>query len=325
MNGKLSRSIGLALLVIVAVVLIALRLPAIRNGGGGGATAPEQITVRGTIGSEKANLLDDPEIKKILRDTHGLTVDYRKAGSLQIAQGATTGQDFVWPSGQYPKEVYERDHGAPTKSDVTFSSPIVMYAWAPVTQALTGAGIVEQIDGTAYVDMAKLLATMVEGKSWREVGLPQVGGKVLVYTTDPTKSNSGNLFAGLLANTLNGGAVVDESTSGTVLPGVTGFYGRLGYTTDSSGFLFDQFLSQGLGAYPLIVGYENQLIEYSVEHPELRETLLKQVNILYPRPTTWATHTMMALNPNGVRLLDALKDPAIQKLAWGSGTASAPG
>ena len=316
MNGKLSRSIGLALLVIVAVVLIALRLPAIRNGGGGGATAPEQITVRGTIGSEKANLLDDPEIKKILRDTHGLTVDYRKAGSLQIAQGATTGQDFVWPSGQYPKEVYERDHGAPTKSDVTFSSPIVMYAWAPVTQALTGAGIVEQIDGTAYVDMAKLLATMVEGKSWREVGLPQVGGKVLVYTTDPTKSNSGNLFAGLLANTLNGGAVVDESTIGTVLPGVTGFYGRLGYTTDSSGFLFDQFLSQGLGAYPLIVGYENQLIEYSVEHPELRETLLKQVNILYPRPTTWATHTMMALNPNGVRLLDALKDPAIQKLAW---------
>jgi len=64
------------------------------------------------------------------------------------------------------------------------------------------------------------------------------------------------------------------------------------------------------------VDYENQLIEYSVEHPELREVLLKQINILYPRPTTWATHTMMALNPNGVRLLDALKDPAIQKLAW---------
>lgn len=314
MNSRLSRSIGLALLAIVVVVVVVLRLPALR--GGGAVTAPDPITVRGTIGSEKANLLDDPEIKALLREKYGLLVDYRKAGSLQIAQGGTGGQDFVWPSGQYPKEVYERDHGTPTKSDVTFSSPIVMYAWAPVTQALTGAGIIEQVDGTAYVDLPKLLAAINDGKSWREVGLPQVGGKVLVYTTDPTKSNSGNLFAGLLANTLNGGTVVDEGTIGATLPGVKGFYGRLGYTTDSSGFLFDQFLAQGIGAYPIIVGYENQLIEYSVEHPELRDVLLKQINILYPRPTTWATHTMMALNGNGVRLLDALKDPAIQKLAW---------
>ncbi len=316
MNGKLSRSIGLALLVIVAVALIALRLPALRNGGNGGAVAPPQITVRGTIGSEKSNLLDDPAIKTILRDTYGLTVDYRKAGSLQIAQGTPTGQDFVWPSGQYPKEVYERDHGLPTKSEVTFSSPIVMYAWAPVTQALTASGIVEVVDGTSYVDMPKLLAAINDGKSWRDLGLGQVGGKVLVYTTDPTRSNSGNLFAGLLANTLNGGAVVDDGTLGAILPGLKGFYSRLGYMPDSTGFLFDQFLSQGIGAYPLIVGYENQLIEYSVEHPELRDVLLKQINILYPRPTTWATHTMMALNPSGVRLLEALKDPQIQKLAW---------
>ncbi len=316
MSGKLTRSIGLALLAIVIVTLIALQVAARRNGGTGVGVPVQQITVRGAIGSEKANLLEDPEIKKILHDTYGLTVDYRKAGSLQISQGGTAGQDFVWPSGQYPKEVYERDHGTPMKSDVTFSSPIVMYAWAPVTQALLSAGIVETVDGTTYVDMPKLLVAMNDGKSWRDLGLGQVGGKVLVYTTDPTRSNSGNLFAGLLANTINGSTVVDEGAIGTVLPGVKGFYGRLGYMSDSTGFLFDQFLSQGIGAYPIIVGYENQLIEYSVDRPELRDVLLKQINILYPRPTTWATHTMMALTPQGVRLLDALRDPAIQKIAW---------
>jgi len=314
-NAKLSRYIGLTVLVVVAVILIALRLPPLRRDAGVAPTVAP-VTAHGIIGSEKANLLDDPEIRTILREKYGLAVDYRKAGSLQIAQGKVTDQDFLWPSGQYPKEVYERDHGAAQKTDVTFSSPLVMYAWTPVTQALTGAGIVEQTDGVYYADMPKLLAAINDNKSWREIGLTQVGGKVLVYTTDPTKSNSGNLFAGLLANTLNGGAVVEDGTIGAVLPGVTGFYGRLGYTTDSSGFLFDQFLSQGLGAYPLIVGYENQLIEYSVEHPEYRDVLLQQVNILYPRPTTWATHTMMALNPTGERLLEALKDPAIQKIAW---------
>lgn len=315
MNAKLSRYIGLTVLVVVVVILIALRLPPLRRGAGVTPTVAP-VTARGIIGSEKANLLDDPEIKTILRERYSLAVDYRKAGSLQIAQGKVTDQDFLWPSGQYPKEVYERDHGAVQKSDVVFSSPLVMYAWTPVTQALTGAGIVEQIDGVYYADMPKLLAAINGGKSWRDIGLAQVGGKVLVYTTDPTKSNSGNLFAGLLANTLNGGAVVDDSAIGAVLPGVTAFYGRLGYTTDSSGFLFDQFLSQGIGAYPLIVGYENQLIEYSVEHPEYRDVLLQQINILYPCPTTWATHTMMALNPTGERLLEALKDPAIQKIAW---------
>lgn len=317
MNARASRFVGLGLLVVVAVVLLALRLPALRNNTGGAVsptTAP--IAVRGTIGSEKAGLLDDPEIRTILRDTYGLTVDYKRAGSLQIAQGKATDQNFLWPSGQYSKELYEREHGQALKSEVTFSSPIVIYAWAPVTQALLGAGLAEQVDGVSYVDMAKLLGAINDGKSWRDIGLPQVGGKVLVYSTDPTKSNSGNLFAGLLANTLNGGAVVDDAAAGAVLPGVKGYYGRLGYTTDSSAFLFDQFLSQGIGAYPLIVGYENQLIEYSLDHPDFRDVLLKQINVLYPRPTTWATHTLMALDPAGVRLLEALKDPVIQRIAW---------
>jgi hypothetical protein len=312
-SGRASRFIGLGLLVVVLVVVLALRLPPLLNGGG---SVPDPITVRGVIGSEKSGLLDDPEIKKILHDRHGITVDYKRTGSLRLAQGETAGQDFLRPSGQYPREVCERDHGQVLKAEVTFSSPIVMYAWGPVAQGLAGAGIVEQVDGTSYVDMAKLVAAINSGKTWGDVGVPQVGGKVLVYTTDPTASNSGNLFAGMLANTLNGGAVADEATIGAVLPGVEAYFGRLGYMSESSGFPFEQFLSQGIGAYPMIVGYENQLIEYSPEHPEFRDVLLKQVTILYPRPTAWATHTMMALDANGVRLLEALKDPDIQRLAW---------
>lgn len=317
MKGKLPQFVGLALLLVVAGIVLALRFAGGIGGRGGAATAaPDPVTVRGIIGSEKAGLLEDGEVRRVLREKYGLTVDYRRAGSLEIARGDAGGQDFLWPSGQYSRELYERDHGAALKSEVTFSSPIVMYAWRPVTQALQGAGVVEQTDGAYYVDLPKLVQLINEGKTWKEVGLPQLNGKVLVQTTDPTKSNSGNLFAGLLANTLNGGNVADEAAVAAALPQIKSFYGRLGYMNDSSGFLFDQFLVMGLGTYPIIVGYENQLIEYSVANSEYRDVLLKEINILYPRPTVWASHTVLALNPTGARLLEALKDPEIQRRAW---------
>ena len=43
-------------------------------------------------------------------------------------------------------------------------------------------------------------------------------GQVAVDTTDPTKSNSDNMFSGLLANSLNGGSVVTERSVDQVLP-----------------------------------------------------------------------------------------------------------
>ncbi len=52
--------------------------------------------------------------------------------------------------------------------------------------------------------MNKFVAAVKEGKTWADIGLPQLYGSISVKTTDPTKSNSGNMFAGLLANTMNG-------------------------------------------------------------------------------------------------------------------------
>ena len=38
--------------------------------------------------------------------------------------------------------------------------------------------------------------------------------------------------------------------------------------------------------------------------------------IVYPTPTVWSTHTLMALDEKGGTLLNLLKTPAVQKLAW---------
>ena len=41
-----------------------------------------------------------------------------------------------------------------------------------------------------------------------------------VFTSDPTASNSGNMFFGLLATALNGGVVPDETSIQPILPQV---------------------------------------------------------------------------------------------------------
>ena len=57
-----------------------------------------------------------------------------------------------------------------------------------------------------------LYSLIIEGKEWSEVGLTDLYGNISIVSTHPSKSNSGNMFAGLLANMMNGGNVVDEQT-----------------------------------------------------------------------------------------------------------------
>ena len=134
-------------------------------------------------------------------------------------------------------------------------------------------------------------------------------------TTDPTKSNSGNMFAGLLANTLCGG-VADESNLAEILPRLQNIFQKLGYMESSSSDLFDQFLKTGMGAKPLIAGYENQLLEFAVENPDTWEQIKGDIVMMYPTPTVWSSHVYIALDEAGTAGIDALLDEDIQRLAW---------
>lgn len=287
------------------------------NGGGAPVTAADAVTVKGYVGGEKLGFLADPDVQKILRDKYGVTVDGTKLGSIEMVQGSTQGQDFLWPSSQVALELYKSRGGKFQKADVVFNSPIVFYSWDVVTEALIKNGVVQKLGASYYVvDAPKFIRMINTGTSWKQIGLPELYGRVSVRSTDPTKSNSGMMFAGLLANITNGGEVVDDTTLPKSLPEVKTFFGRLGYLEPSSADLFNQFLSMGEGANPMIVGYENQLTEFNLENPQYRDLLRKRIRILYPRPTVWSNHPLIALTDSGVKLLNALKDPEIQKLAW---------
>jgi hypothetical protein len=90
----------------------------------------------------------------------------------------------------------------------------------------------------------------------------------------------------------------------------------MGYQEHSTGILFEQYLQKGVGAYPLIVGYENQIVEFSLQNPQAWPKVKDRMRILYPVPTVWSSHPLIAQTPAAGRLIEALKDPELQRLAW---------
>ena len=194
-------------------------------------------------------------------------------------------------------------------------TPIVLYTHVPVLDAFQERGLVTEREGCYYMDLAGLVAEIEVGTTWADLGLPELYGTVAVNTTDPVRSNSGNMFAGLLANVLCG-EVADEENVDAILPRLRAIFEKLGYMEASSSDLFDQFLKTGMGAKPIIAAYENQLLEFAVENPEDWEQLKDDIVMIYPTPTVWSSHIYIAMDEAGTAGIDALLDPEIQRLAW---------
>jgi hypothetical protein len=141
-----------------------------------------------------------------------------------------------------------------------------------------------------------------------------------MISTDPNKSNSGFMFAGLAANLL-AGDVITEANLGTVLPTVVELFRGMGYKPDSSGKVFDDYIASGPGASPLVVGYENQLIEWIIADPDRWGRVVSaggpaQPVAMYPTPTVYSAHPMLALAPEANKLIDALMNTELQSIGW---------
>lgn len=316
------RTIGIIILVLIVggalLYQFVLREGSGGFGGaaGGGLLNPQSVTVRGYIGSEKSNFLDNDEVKRLLRTKHGLEVDYRRAGSIEMIDLPREEMDFLWPSSQVALELYRLRGGESVASETIFSSPIVLYSWAEIADALASQGIATRAgEGHVEADVARLLALELEGAAWGDIGMSQLFGNVVITSTDPTRSNSGNLFAGLVANLVHGG-VVDESTLPEVLDEVVRVFRMQGFMEHSTGTLYEQYLTKGMGPYPLIVGYENQIVEFSLQNPGLWESVRGLMAVIYPVPTVYSEHPLIALNDDGRRLIEALADEEIQDVAW---------
>jgi hypothetical protein len=306
MKGKIAGLVILIFVISSALVYQTLLGPKLRK-----------TVVDGYLGGEKSGLFEDERFTGAMIKKYGLSIHYKKAGSIDMISAPLEGMDYLFPSSYTALELYKQKYGAAYKrAEVVFNSPIVLYTRKTVAEALKKQGWVHTEGETEYIDLVKLVDAVLADTKWSSIGLDELYGNIFVISTDPLKSNSGNMFAGLVANMLNNGEVATGESLETNGGEIKQFFSKLGYLESSSADLFNSFLKTGIGAKPVIVGYESQILEFSVEHPGDWAYVKDDIVVLYPEPTVWSAHPFIALTGNGDRVIDALLGEEMQALAW---------
>ncbi|MDI1465844.1 hypothetical protein QEZ54_33215 [Catellatospora sp. KI3] len=319
-------------LVLVLVVCVATAYVLTQRGKDdpGTTTTAQPITVTCLGGSEKKELMADPEVRQLLKDRYGLTVVFNPLGSydqvqLSADELAKKKADCLWPSSASAQNVFEKLHpGAypQYRAENLLQSPEVVYAGPQGTDALIKAGIVTQRDNRYFiVDMKKLLLDHVlKRTTWESLGATKLRGPIAVSSTDAAKSNSGFTMAQLQLNIIatdNAFEAPSLAQARKVLGTVRAVYDAQGLQAAGSDTGFQQWLTQGAEFHsPLYAGYENQLIQLMAQPGVDSASVLTNVRVLYPEPTIYSDHPILALNDNAIRFQDAMKDPQLQGIAW---------
>jgi len=281
-----------------------------------------RTTLTGFVGGEKEAFLADPDVIRAL-GSRGLTVQSRVAGSVEmVREQALLSQNpqFLWPSSSIMVDI-ARHNGVKIRDDrVVLNTPVVVYSWQPVADGLMKAGLVTRTgEGHYQLDLKALLDAILAGTDWSKLGVNMLYGRARIISTDPNRSNSGFMFAGLVLSLLSGSLATAESLA-EFGPKAQAIFRNMGFKSPSSGKLFEQYLAGGIGGEPMIVGYENQLVEWILADRARWDRIMAGAGakpvVLYPRPTVYSAHPLIVVDEAAKRLVDALTTPALQQLAW---------
>lgn len=277
----------------------------------------------GFIGGEKQSFLADPDVVHALGG-YGLELDARVAGSVEMVREPallTQKPQFLWPSSSIMVDLARKNGVAIRNDQVVLNSPIVVYTWGPVVEGLKKSGLVTVAAKGGYnqLDLKALLDAILAGKNWSDLGISELYGRARIVSTDPNRSNSGFMFAGLVLSLMSGDVATQELLARHGEEAKSIFRG-MGLKSSSSGKLFDQYIAGGLGAEPMVVGYENQLVEWALADPARWQRVQAgsgaKPEILYPRPTVYSAHPLIVIDPGVDTLLEALTSQKLQELAW---------
>lgn len=275
----------------------------------------------GFIGGEKEAFLADPDVASAIKG-YGLSIDSRVAGSVEmVREQALLSQNpqFLWPSSSIMVDI-ARQSGVKIRDDrVMLNTPIVVYTWQPVVDGLIKSGLVTVTDGYHQLDLKALLDAILAGTDWSKLGVVTLYGRARIVSTDPNRSNSGFMFSGLALSLFSGNVATSDDLA-QYGGKVQSIFRNMGFKSPSSGKLFDQYLAGGLGGEPMIVGYENQLVEWALADADRWSRIqsgpgAKPV-VLYPRPTVYSAHPLIVVDETAERLIEALTSARLQELAW---------
>jgi hypothetical protein len=333
-RGTVRFVVGLALVVLVlAGAAYFFVLKPSPPGASATPTPPAAFaTVHCVGGSEKASLLADPQVQKILRTRYRLAVQFDPMGSFDQAlmptpQLKVKGIDCLWPSSVSAQLVFEAKHNvadfpAYQATNILYS-PEVVYAGPEGTAALQKKHIVVKRQNAYYILNMKrlLLEYILKGKQWQQLGTQTLQGPIKIGSTNPAESNSGYMLYLLelgMIGSPNPYQPPSPAQAARALPVVRAVYDAQGYQASTSAPGFADWLLQGgeLSSSHLYAGYESQLLEELESNPSQASQIHSIVRLLYPQPTVYNTHPILALDAAGRRFSTAMQDADIQSIAW---------
>lgn len=265
-----------------------------------------------------------------MQERYGLNVIYDSWSNGKMIKNALVREDgskydAMFPSDQRFYDYYklspdsskgEAARSRVLKGSLTLNTPIVIYSWDAVVDALIKEKIVTVKDNVYYItDMNKLLNYILEGKKWSDIGLDSIYGSINIHSTDPVTSSPGATYYGLLLSIMCEGNVTEEKMQEN-LPKLKEFYLKSGYMNNTPADLFEMYLKTGMGDKPMIVDYEKSMIEFATSNPDGWAQVKDKIRILYPTPTIWNSHCIATFNDKGNEYFEVFNDKEIQQIAW---------
>ncbi|GAA3763421.1 hypothetical protein [Salinactinospora qingdaonensis] len=311
------RRSGLRLRRIVAVAVTVVLFLSIGIFVGWGLLQTRTTMVTGVIGSEKEPFFDDPRVRDRFAEL-GYTIEVSTAGSRTIATDIDLSEDdFAFPSSTpSAEELQKNEEVQEDRLYEPFFSPMVILSRTPVVESLAEAGLATQENNGSWTfDMSAYLELAGKGRRWRDMP-GDFGGSnpnvVLVRTTDPRSSNSAAMYLVVTSYLLNGESIIDTQIDPKLVDRVSGLFLDQGNPPETSQQPFKQFVSLGASHTPLLWAYEAQYISAKVNEANFPDDIV----LLYPSPTTFSTHTVVALNEKGAEVGRYLTDDSeLQRLA----------
>ena len=327
MRGRKEVWIGLGILVILVLIIIGIKF---FSTNGESIMESNLKTVYVATGGGKENFLADEEVNKIMKKKYGLNVIYDSWSNGKLIKNPLvredgTKYDVMFCSDQRFYDYYklapdttkgESARYTVQKGGLTLNTPIVIYSWDTVVDALIEQKIVTEQDGVYYItDMPKLISYILEGKKWKDIGVDMLYGSINIDSTDPVTSSPGATYYGLLLSIMCDGEITDEAVAEN-LPKLKEFYTKSGYMNNTPADLFELYLKTGVGGKPMIVDYEKSVIDFANSNPDGWEQVKDKMRILYPTPTIWNSHCIAAFDEAGDEYYEAYEDKEIQQIAW---------
>lgn len=327
---KKKQIIGIVIFVILILAIIGIKIFSSNGSQNKEVSNKELTTIYVATGGGKEDFIADEDVVRIMREKYNLNVVYDSwsNGKLIInplVREDGTPYDVMFSSDQRFYDYYklapdkqkgEADRYTVLQGGLTLNTPIVIYSWAEVVDALIKENIVTEQNGIYYItDMQKLMQYILDGKKWVDIGLNQLYGNINIASTDPVTSSPGATYYGLLLSILCESQVTENNVQNN-LPKLKDFYIKSGYMNNTPADLFERYLKTGMGGEPMIVDYEKSIIDFANSNPDGFEQVKDNIRILYPTPTIWNSHCIASFTENGNIYYKAFEDPEIQKIAW---------